>query len=383
MDNKDKSFSQIPFEKIVSIGNVINHYNDVFDIHWIPGRFCNYRCSYCWPLSKVYDRKEDSVFSEQDYRNAVDRFVGYGRQRGYRKFNLTLSGGEPTLHPHIMAIIDQYLKHKDSETVLKLQMLTNLSRPAKWWGEWIGAVQNADDVMLIASWHQGYLSREDFTARLLQIKQTGIAVTINATFTFEDFESKVSDTEYFQNHGLKVKALPYRDAKGLMPKFKAEHQRILQEEIVSPVGKPSELLGRLPSDWVHCKDVNSNDYQVELIDYDGNRYYVDYAERLPSLFFDSYKGWMCWAGYDSIRIDEKGNITRGRGGCSGVKIGNIFDENTPVAYGGPRVCPHPCCSVSTDALVKKINVDLLYKKDRYNGPKSFPSGNYYQQEPTQ
>jgi hypothetical protein len=377
----DKSFTEIPYDKIVSIGNIINLYNDVFDIHWIPGRFCNYECSYCWPYSKVHDRKEDTVFTEQDYRKAVDRFMDHGKKRGFKRFNLTLSGGEPTIFPHIMAIIDQYLSHKADGIVLKLQMLTNLSRPAKWWGEWISAVQYANDVTLIASWHQGYLTVEEFSDRLIQIKNAGIAVTVNVTFTFDDFESKVQDTVYIQNRGLKVKALPYRDTKGLMPKFKAEHQRILMEEIVASVGKPSKLIEKLPDDWIHCSDINEKDYQVELIDYDGNKYYVDYAERLPSVFFDNYKDWTCWAGYDSIRINEKGTVSRGRGGCTKVTIGNIFDESTPIAYFGPKKCPHPCCSVSTDALVKKVNVDLLMKREKYTGSKSYPSGNYHQPEP--
>jgi hypothetical protein len=35
----------------------------------------------------------------------------------------------------------------------------------------------------------------------------------------------------------------------------------------------------------------------------------------------------------------------------------------------------------TDALVKKVNVDLLMKREKYTGSKSYPSGNYHQPEP--
>ena len=42
-------FTKIPFDDIVAVGQRTLLYRDLFTVSWLLGRFCNYRCSYCWP----------------------------------------------------------------------------------------------------------------------------------------------------------------------------------------------------------------------------------------------------------------------------------------------------------------------------------------------
>ena len=53
----DYDFEKIPFDKVISVGQMSMLYKDVFNVSWILGRFCNYRCSYCWEHGRS-DKKD-------------------------------------------------------------------------------------------------------------------------------------------------------------------------------------------------------------------------------------------------------------------------------------------------------------------------------------
>ena len=50
-------FTQIPYDDIVKVGQRTLLYRDLFSVSWLLGRFCNYKCSYCWPYARS-DRKD-------------------------------------------------------------------------------------------------------------------------------------------------------------------------------------------------------------------------------------------------------------------------------------------------------------------------------------
>ena len=50
-------FTKIPFDDLVRVGQRTMLYRDMFTVSWLLGRFCNYKCSYCWPYARS-DRKD-------------------------------------------------------------------------------------------------------------------------------------------------------------------------------------------------------------------------------------------------------------------------------------------------------------------------------------
>ena len=50
-DILNQDFSKIPFDKIVRVGTKTMLFKDTFTVSWLLGRFCNYKCSYCWPYA--------------------------------------------------------------------------------------------------------------------------------------------------------------------------------------------------------------------------------------------------------------------------------------------------------------------------------------------
>ena len=87
------NFQNIPWNNIVKFGQRTMLNSDLFAVSWILGRFCNYKCSYCWP----YARSDTLDFNNIEvYKRAVDEIKKQARANGFNRFHWSFSGCEPT-----------------------------------------------------------------------------------------------------------------------------------------------------------------------------------------------------------------------------------------------------------------------------------------------
>ena len=96
---------KIPFTKIVSLGQKTMLNNPLFNVSWILGRFCNYKCSYCWPYANT-DKPDHQDF--EVYTNAIDEIKRQARDNGFTQFHFSFSGGEPTAYKKFGELIEYY-----------------------------------------------------------------------------------------------------------------------------------------------------------------------------------------------------------------------------------------------------------------------------------
>ena len=80
----DYDFTKTPYEDIVRVGQRNMLYRDMFTVSWLLGRFCNYRCSYCWPYARS-DRKDHRP-TELCLRT-IDEIKSQARERGFNSYN--------------------------------------------------------------------------------------------------------------------------------------------------------------------------------------------------------------------------------------------------------------------------------------------------------
>ena len=95
-------FTKVPFDDLVRVGQRTMLYRDMFTVSWLLGRFCNYRCSYCWPYAR--SDKKDHRPTELCLKT-IDSIKEQARDRGFNSFHFSLSGGEPTFHPGYLDIL--------------------------------------------------------------------------------------------------------------------------------------------------------------------------------------------------------------------------------------------------------------------------------------
>jgi organic radical activating enzyme len=342
-------FADIPLQKIIKSRDIQLYYNNIFKIHWVMSYFCNYNCSYCWPDSK---HKIKETRSEDQFVSAVRRLMREVQQRNYSSYQVTLSGGEPSAHPHIIPVLKEFAKYKTDTNVLNLSLISNLSRSYAWLDKFIEAVSSYNKIVVVASFHHEFANLEEFANKAKYLIERNISVVVNITFAVEMFNEYHEAARYLQDAGLIVKALPQRSTNSR--DYTQDELNILQQNFTFKNAVYPPQRNKNPVDYVSNKMVNDLGYAMELIDSDNKKYYVDYPERFPSLGFVNFKDWICYSGYESVCIDADGTTKRGRAGCWNEYIGNIFDSSSQILFDNPKTCSREYCSAATDSVTQKI-----------------------------
>ena len=128
-------------------------HRDLFCVSWLLGRFCNYKCSYCWPHARS---------SKLDHRplklliHTMDEIKNQARQRGFNSFHFSFSGGEPTLHKGYLKLLDHYSEDTSKTNYQSVHMTTNLSPKINWLEKYAERVKALHRVTVTASFHKEF-----------------------------------------------------------------------------------------------------------------------------------------------------------------------------------------------------------------------------------
>lgn len=176
----------IPWDRIVKLGDV-----KFLDRHWfncsiIFGTFCNYKCSYCWPTA--HDAEYNFLLLSR-YLSFIDNLTQQASDRGFTKFHWTLSGGEPSVYPDLITVIEKISKLPFESS---LSMTTNLSRPLNWWSAFIQSSDGVRNRHITASYHDEYADEASFSDKCLLLMQAKINVIVNQVMDPRRFEEQYS-----------------------------------------------------------------------------------------------------------------------------------------------------------------------------------------------
>lgn len=372
-------FSSIPFDKIVKVGQRSLLYRDLFTVSWLLGRFCNYRCSYCWPHGRS---------DERDHRplplliRTMDEIKRQSRERDLNSFHFSFSGGEPTLHPGYLDLLSHYAEDTSNTNYQSVHMTTNLSAGKVFWDKYIKVVSSLHRASLTASWHREAGARdpkghaEKFADKLEYLQMNDIQITINMVMVPQWFDLIWNEALYFHHRGLNVTLKPQSDstASNVVPKYtKDQLERLYngmpQREYTKEKIKKSlitlrpqpKLQIKSPDQLLKNKNEVPQIMQVELEDDTGKTWYMDQAERFNAFNFNKFQGWVCESGFRSIIIREPdGNIKRSYS-CHDKPLGNI--ETGFQLFDAPTKCITPTCVSSADSKIpkykeRKVSVSL-------------------------
>jgi len=317
----------IPFSNIVHFGQQTMLDKPLFNVSWILGRFCNYKCSYCWPYANT-DKPDHQPF--EVYTNTIDEIKRQARENGFTDFHFSFSGGEPTAYKQFGELIEYY-SNDDEANYQSIHLTTNLSPGSKWWGKFIDATQTLQRRSITASYHSEFANEQEFADKCLQLIHGGVYVTINQVMVPENFEEYYERCRRFADKGINVTLKPQSDptASRIVDGYTDEQIKILKQ------GFPQK--------------VNDEDlYQIRLNDSQKD-YYLDQAERFNAFGFNQFKGWNCSAGYQSCVI--RGNEVKRAYSCSEQPLGTLYDGFT--LFKTPSVCVTDTCVSSADSKIPK------------------------------
>ena len=360
-------FTKIPFDDIVSVGQRTLLYRDLFTVIWILGRFCNYRCSYCWPYARS-DRKDHRP--TELCLKTINEIKRQARENGYNSFHFSLSGGEPTFHPGYLDILKHLADDVDNTNYTSIHMTSNCSRKINWFEKYVEYTKPFHRASITASLHTEHVNTkekmQDFADKLILCQEYDVQVTINMVMVPEIFEKSWDNALFFHEQGINVTLKPqsdptasrivdgYTDAmlKRLwngMPQlgFTETKRKWANRPVPSFVIPPSPI-------------AKGNDktvpwhMQVELQDSKGKKWYMDQAERFNAFNFNKFEGWECNAGYSGVIIREPDGSVKRSYSCHDEPLGNIETGFTLLKQ--PRKCITKSCVSSADSKIPKRKV---------------------------
>ena len=315
-------FSTIPFEKITHFGQQTMLDRPLFNVSWILGRFCNYKCSYCWP----YARSDKMDYQTLEvYKSTIDEIKRQARQNGFTEFHWSFSGGEPTAYKQLPDLV----KHLDEteSTYQSIHMTTNLSPGSKWWNTWCKNTELLQRRSITASFHAEFAKEQEFGDKCLQLIYERVLVTVNQVMVPDKFFETLERCERLRARGINVTLKPQSNdtATAIVDGYTPEMLKIMQDDFEQQEG-----------------------YQIRLTDGDQN-YFIDQAERFNALGFNSFTNWTCNSGYQSVII--RGNEVKRAYSCNEDAIGTL--DNFEL-FKEPKRCITLKCVSSADSKIPKV-----------------------------
>lgn len=372
-------FTQIPWNEIQKVGQRSLLHRDLFTVSWLLGRYCNYKCSYCWPYARS---------DQKDHRptelviKTLDEIKKQARARGFNSFHFSFSGGEPTLHPGYLDILNHYAKDIQNTNYQSLHMTTNMSAGVGWLKKYIDVTQNLHRVSVTASYHHEFADKNKFIEKLIFLQENDVQVTINMVMGPTRFEALWQEALEFHRQGINVtlkpqsnsqasaivegysvdmlerlqKGLPQRDYTKNRLKTLHKSSSRPQAPLLQPVlGTHQQVQG---------VDLPTPLLQLELEDERGQTWYLDQAERLNAFGFNRFKDWICSAGYRSIIIREPDGAVKRSYSCHDQPLG--FIQSGFQLFPEPQSCITESCVSSADSKIpkrKKNCGSALWKKN--------------------
>jgi hypothetical protein len=315
-------FTDIPWQRIVKFGQKTMLDDHVFTVSWILGRFCNYKCSYCWPYA---NSQTPDHMSLPVYIDTISNIKQQAIANGFNKFHWSFSGGEPTAYKHLLTLINRVAF--DS-----IHMTTNLSPGLAWWERYVEHSAECSRRSITASFHHEFAEEQEFGNKILYLINNGVLVTVNQVMVPGHFDELYERCQRLSDRGINVTLKPQSD-------LTASH-------IVD--GYTEDMMHKMQTGFPqHANDEEV--LQVKLIDDTNKVWHLDQAERFNAFGFNQFTGWMCNSGYQGIVIRE--NEVKRSYSCYDERLGTLTDGFT--IFNKPKICTTPRCVSSADSKIPK------------------------------
>ena len=283
-------------------------------VEWNLGKRCNYDCSYC--PAAIHDN--ESPHTDLDIlKRTVDKLATLPKP-----VRLSLTGGEPCVHPHIEQLI-RHIKEKN----MWLSITTNGTRKPLWY-----SMQQVDQYVF--SLHFEY----DWSNVLYTIKNVndrnngsnGTSIVVNVMAHQDKMKDVRTAVDMLSFHAIPYAIRRVRWTEGDHDLF--DDMRYDQNDL----------------DWIlgHVATVKPNC----IIHVDGGTK-ERHANDIIKLHLNQYKGWSCNAGLESLMINWDGDVHRAT--CRvGGSLGNIYD-GTFIIPTEPVICTRNYCTCAADIPLTK------------------------------
>lgn len=277
---------------------------------WEVINICNYKCKYCSagygdkstrPVSKYY--KDEQIKSS--WRSVITKL----RLIKHTDWNMSLLGGEPTLHPELKDIIKSLT---NMERCSEVCLITNMSKDVHYF---VNLFDNIDttNCWVNPSIHFQYPQNETIDKIMQLAKYVKVVPTIMLSDRKDHWQDMLTFFEFCDSNNVTYNSTFLEPMHDYIPKYNQEFFSLFTKYIQH--GKSTD------DDLYRAVTVDGTSHSITIEDVNRNN-------------IKKFKGWTCTP--KSWAINERGDIVNS---CSRkpLKLGgnNIATKET---------CPRECCN---------------------------------------
>lgn len=344
---------------------------NIVEINWDLGKRCNYDCSYCSPAIHDWTSPHHSIETVNSFISQIDAWI----QSQNKTFTMSITGGEPFVHPNILEILKTI---RQAETFKdQLAIITNGSVPLELYKKSCEYVTNLTiSLHLERSDSEIQSALDKILALHQQFPDKWISVQVMCLpGKFDFLEHQI--IPFLECNNIKftlVRIRPWLNEavdewqtvskrQILKSEYTLEQQtqmkeaeKLRQDGRLTAVYNSEEYYTAQELTWLREQVPETTWQNIGVWDEDLTYTEVN-SELMVSNNRNQFKGWTCFAGIDSLFIDFDGLIYRGVCHNNGT-IGRIGSEIN--FSDAPMVCKKQWCTSNVDQTVRKARPEFLH-----------------------
>ena len=317
--------------ELIRVEHASKKYKEWVRIEWNMGRRCNFDCSYCG--ADLHDNTSKHMpFEKFDDAVRTMREFYAGKQ-----IRMSLTGGEPFVHPRILDILALFPKYGVEE----VSTITNGSLPLAKYQRALELIDN-----LIFSWHFEYLRVDHMKHVLTNLDRK--QVKVHLMYLPGKLEEIRGVVNWLQDNGVKYNVRRIRPMTNKQGEFNPPHASGMAFEGVQWGGAEGYYNDEELEYLNGFNKAGTADLNCELFTKDEQ--WLDNVNTLTKNKWNTFKRWKCMAGIETLMIDNDGSVYRATCKQGGV-LGNI--ETGFELKQDPVICAKQWCNCAADLNTTK------------------------------
>lgn len=309
---------------------------NLLKIRWCAGNVCNFNCAYCESHDGdfAYPKNLSTI-----YANFRKLFTHYKHTLRKNKFELEISGGEPTLWPELGSFVKLIKKDWDVD----VQLITNGSRTMRWWKRYAQFFSKIN-----FSFHHKQANIDHFIKVVDEVVSQDITVNVMVLMDPNEFDKCKDAINYMKKHRQQKWSI---DARPIFPidKFPVTYSNDQKKYL-------KNNLKSLPN----LKWILANLFKFErnesIVTFENTK-----SQKVNPTYhtnnYNSFKGWKCDIELENIYIHWTGVIQGSCGQSLFDKTYNIYDRDfefdvTPLSL----ICERDCCFCQPETHISKTSL---------------------------
>ena len=317
---------------LIRVEHASKKYKEWVRIEWNMGRRCNFDCSYCG--ADLHDNKSKHLPFEK-FDDAVRTMREFYADKQIR---MSLTGGEPFVHPRILDILKLFPKYGVDE----VSTITNGSLPLK---KYQTALEYIDN--LIFSWHFEFLRVDHMKHVLSNLNRK--QVKVHLMYLPGQLEEIKGVVDWLNDNNVKFNVRRIRPMTNLQTGEVNKPYSSGMKFAGIQYGGAENYYSQEELDYLKTfNKAGTAELNCEL--FTKEEQWLDNVNTLTKNKWNTFKRWKCMAGIETLMIDNDGSVYRATCKQGGV-LGNI--ETGFTLEEDPVLCMKQWCNCAADLNTTK------------------------------